>query len=107
MVFTPIRGAPFDPDDAKRVLDAQLAAKAVRAKSTVHPSSAGRRLAWRAVVRMRDRNTVSTEWHLAACSASADADAHCPEGRGLISTTGDPEGHCLIGGQCPRCDAPL
>jgi hypothetical protein len=29
---------------------------------------------------------------------------HCPEGRRLLSTGDDPDGHCLLDGVCPRCD---
>ena len=44
-------------------------------------------------------------WHLASCTDSELPEAHCPEGRRLIATGDDPDGHCLLDGVCPRCDA--
>lgn len=45
-----------------------------------------------------------TEWHLVGCSDPTLGDAHCPEGRRLIETIGQPEGHCLVKDRCPVCD---
>src|SRR5205823_12949455 len=66
------------------------------------PSEEGR-LIWRAVVRVLDRDTVQTTWHLASCSAPVEPAAHCPEGQRLLETIRDPDGHCLIGSSCGRC----
>ncbi len=105
MVFTPGGGGQPEPPSRDEVLDAQLAAKAVRQRNIVHPAAgANRRVEWRAIVRTLDRNTVFTEWHLAACSEPSNADGHCPEGRRLIATEGEPAGHCLVEGRCLLCD---
>jgi hypothetical protein len=40
-----------------------------------------------------------------ACTSPADEAAHCPDGRHLIHTVGEPEGHCAVGGRCGRCNA--
>ena len=69
------------------------------------------RLRWRVVVRTEGhldpaRATRPLAWHLAGC-AEPPAEVHCPEGRRLLTSGGDPEGHCLVDGACPRCiDAP-
>jgi hypothetical protein len=68
------------------------------------PSGGGERLPWRAVVHVSDRDAVHTTWHIAGCAAPVQADAHCPEGQKLIETLGDPDGHCLLDGQCARCE---
>ena len=62
-----------------------------------------KRLLWRAVIHSVDRETVQTTWHLAACQAPFQPAAHCPDGQRLLETIGDPDGHCLIDGQCGRC----
>lgn len=103
MVFSPSGGAASGPS-AEEVLDAQLEAKLARARTAVHPPTNGsRRLAWRAIVHTRDRNTVITEWHLAGCSAPGSAAMHCPEGRRLLLDAGEPAGHCLVDGRCGLC----
>jgi hypothetical protein len=66
------------------------------------------RLRWRVVVRTEghldpSRATRPLAWHLIGCPAPAQADAHCLEGRRLLLAGGDPEGHCLLEGTCPRC----
>src|SRR5919201_527605 len=66
------------------------------------------RLRWRVVVRTDghldpSRATPSLAWHLIGCSEPARAEAHCPEGRRLLTAGGDPEGHCLVDGVCARC----
>jgi hypothetical protein len=71
------------------------------------PALAGR-LRWRVVVRTEghldpSRATRPLAWHLVGCPAEAQVDAHCAEGRRLLLAGGDPEGHCLIEGTCPRC----
>ncbi len=81
-------------------------------KAKAEPAAAAEtpRVYWRAVVRTggqvgatRERDRV--EWHLAACTAPADAANHCNEGRHLIETIGHPDGHCLINGVCGLCGA--
>jgi len=42
-------------------------------------------------------------WHLVACADPTRLDAHCPVGLELLSSGVDPEGHCLVDGECPRC----
>ena len=73
------------------------------------PTISGR-LRWRVVVRTEghldpSRATRPLAWHLVGCPDPARADAHCVEGCRLLSAGGDPEGHCLIDGACPRCAA--
>jgi hypothetical protein len=105
MVFAPRGGPPFKPS-ADEVLEAELAAKLARERAPIHPPAAGaRRLAWRAVVHTRDRENARTEWHLAACSSPASPLAHCPEGRRLLTSDGDPAGHCLVDAACGLCGA--
>jgi hypothetical protein len=58
---------------------------------------------WRVVVHALDNGTVQTSWHLAECSAPHDPAAHCAHGRQGLESLGDPDGHCLIDGTCPRC----
>jgi len=72
------------------------------------PSTAPR-LRWRVVIHAGEkidpsRGQQSLAWHLAECGDPPSAEAHCDIGRRLIATDGNPDGHCLIGGVCPRCD---
>jgi len=78
-----------------------------RRGGVVHAPELGKqRLVWRAIVHVRDRDSVQhTEWHLATCSNVTDEAAHCPEGRRLMSTVGEPDGHCMVGRRCGRCKA--
>ena len=64
-----------------------------RRGSVVHaPDQSERHLLWRAIVHARDCDPVGqTEWHLAACSRPGDEAVHCPEGRRLMRTTGEPD----------------
>jgi hypothetical protein len=71
------------------------------------PPVAGR-LHWRVVVRTEghldpSRATRPLAWHLVGCPAPGEAEAHCAEGRRLLVAGGDPEGHCLLDGECRRC----
>jgi hypothetical protein len=74
-------------------------------------ASSGTRLRWRVVVRTEGRLDPSRPsrplaWHLATCSDPMVADAHCGEGRRLLAVgASDPEGHCLLDGECPKCTA--
>ena len=66
------------------------------------------RLRWRVVVRTEGhfdpaRATRPLAWHLVDCAEPPRADAHCLEGRRRLASGGDPEGHCLVDGACPRC----
>ena len=68
----------------------------------------GGRLRWRVVVRTNghldpSRATPPLAWHLVGCSDPAGTEAHCLEGRRLLTAGGDPEGHCLVQGVCARC----
>jgi hypothetical protein len=68
-----------------------------------------RRFRWRAVIRAGQpidttRGTLPVAWHLADCSAPASAEAHCEVGKHLIAVDGNPDGHCLVGDVCPRCE---
>jgi hypothetical protein len=66
------------------------------------------RVLWRAIVRTggtypasRERDRV--EWHLAQCLEPHAEGNHCNEGRHLIETGGQPDGHCMVDGRCGRC----
>ena len=72
---------------------APLAAQRLRWRVTVHPAAATN----------ADRTAGRMAWHLAACRG--EADAHCPTGRAALAAGGDPDGHCLVAGACPRCAA--
>ena len=70
------------------------------------------RLRWRVVVRTGGKGKIDPSrpsrplaWHLASCTENELPAAHCPEGRRLIATGDDPDGHCLLDGVCPRCDS--
>ncbi|MBV9359464.1 MAG: hypothetical protein JO023_28465 [Chloroflexi bacterium] len=68
------------------------------------------RFRWRAIVRVGQRFDAarghqSLAWHLADCADPAQLEAHCQLGRHLIATDGNPDGHCLVDGVCPRCPA--
>jgi hypothetical protein len=67
------------------------------------------RLRWRVVIHAGEKIDASRgqqplAWHLAECANPASPEAHCDIGRRLIATDGNPDGHCLIGGTCPRCE---
>jgi hypothetical protein len=67
------------------------------------------RLRWRVVIHAGEKLDASRgqqplAWHLAECADPPSAEAHCDIGRRLIATDGNPDGHCLIGGVCPRCE---
>jgi hypothetical protein len=97
MVFAPTRSDSFDAHE-QAVAPRRPEHVAVR-ESSGHDG----RLSWRAVVHVIDRDTVQTAWHVVACSAALDGAAHCAEGQRLLQTDGDPDGHCLIDGECARC----
>jgi len=66
------------------------------------------RLRWRAVIHPGQkldpaRGLQPVAWHLADCDDPARSEAHCDVGRHLLATDGNPDGHCLVGGACPRC----
>lgn len=66
------------------------------------------RLRWRAVVHPGQkldpaRGLPPVAWHLADCDDPTRSEAHCDVGRHLLATDGNPDGHCLVGGTCPRC----
>jgi hypothetical protein len=70
------------------------------------------RLRWRVVVRTGEKGKIDPSkpsrplaWHLATCANTELPEAHCPEGRRLIEIGDDPDGHCLLDGVCPRCEA--
>jgi hypothetical protein len=68
----------------------------------------GERLHWRALVRTSGaletaRAAHGLSWHLVECADPAQPEAHCPVGVDMLSTGGDPDGHCLVNGACPRC----
>jgi hypothetical protein len=76
----------------------------------VKSASGAARLRWRVVVSTKgldpSRPSRPLAWHLSTCSDSIGFDAHCTEGRRLLTVgAGDPEGHCLLDGACPRCAA--
>jgi hypothetical protein len=66
------------------------------------------RLRWRAVIHPGQkldpaRGLQPVAWHLADCDDPARAEAHCDVGRHLLASDGNPDGHCRVGGVCPRC----
>jgi hypothetical protein len=68
----------------------------------------GERLHWRAHVRTTgalesSRASHALSWHLVECAHPTQLDAHCPVGVHLLSTGADPDGHCLVDAECPRC----
>jgi hypothetical protein len=70
------------------------------------------RLLWRVVVRTGGQGKMDPSrpsrplaWHMASCTGSEDPEAHCPEGRRLLTNGDDPDGHCLLNGVCQRCEA--
>jgi hypothetical protein len=70
------------------------------------------RLLWRVVVRTGgsgkmdpSRPSRPLAWHMATCTDSELPEAHCPEGRRLLASGDDPDGHCLLNGICPRDEA--
>src|SRR5688572_23927232 len=74
-------------------------------------SSGAGRLRWRVVVRTEgkldpSRSSRPLAWHLVTCADLDLADAHCAQGQVLLTASGDPEGHCLLEGVCPRCAEP-
>ncbi len=69
------------------------------------------RLRWRAIVRVgpkldASRGQQPLAWHLVGCVEPRRPDSHCDVGRLLIETDGNPDGHCLADGACPRCPGP-
>ena len=86
---------------------AEPAAKTPEIKLPLPP-----RVHWRVVVRTGGQGKMDPSrpsrplaWHLASCTASESPEAHCAEGCRLIATGDDPDGHCLLDGVCPRCEA--
>ena len=76
----------------------------------VQPRAAGPRLRWRAVIHAGQkfdpaRGQQPVAWHLADCDDPARLEAHCKIGRHLITSDGNPDGHCRVAGACPRCVA--
>ena len=70
------------------------------------------RLYWRVVVRTGDKGKMDPSrpsrplaWHLVSCTENELPEAHCANGRRLLTTGDDPDGHCLLDGVCPRCDS--
>jgi hypothetical protein len=72
------------------------------------PEATRQRLRWRAVIHPGQkldpaRGQQPVAWHLADCDDPTRAESHCDIGRHLIATDGNPDGHCRVGGACPRC----
>ena len=81
-------------------------------KSSVPTQAQGSRprLRWRAIIHPGQkldpaRGVQPVAWHLADCDDPAQAEAHCDVGRHLLASDGNPDGHCRVGGVCPRCPA--
>jgi hypothetical protein len=75
------------------------------------PTPTAPRLRWRVVIHAGEkvdtsRGQQSLAWHLADCTNPSSPEAHCDLGQRLIATDGNPDGHCLINGACPRCNQP-
>jgi len=104
MTTTSIASDPERPADQPPVEPAAVAVGVV--KPAPEP-----RLRWRVVVRTGEKGKIDPSrpsrplaWHLATCTDAESPEAHCPEGRRLIAIGDDPDGHCLLDGECPRCD---
>lgn len=74
----------------------------------VKNTAAAARLRWRVILRTEgkldpSRPSRPLAWHLVTCRDPQPTEAHCTEGRRLVTTVGDPEGHCLLDGLCLRC----
>jgi hypothetical protein len=73
---------------------------------TNSPSQAPR-LRWRVVVGTKgldpSRPSRPLAWHMTECQSPLLAEAHCPRGRELLAEGADPDGHCWIAENCPRC----
>lgn len=68
----------------------------------------GERLHWRAIVRTKgalqsSRTSDSLMWHLVECADPTQLVSHCPVGVQLLNSGADPDGHCLVDAECPRC----
>jgi hypothetical protein len=81
-----------------------------RADEVLHvPAAApGPRFRWRAVIHAGQkldpaRGLQPVAWHLADCDNPTQIESHCEIGQALIATDGNPDGHCYVGGVCPRC----
>jgi hypothetical protein len=65
------------------------------------------RLRWRVVVGTKgldpSRPSRPLAWHMTECQSPLLAEAHCPRGRELLAEGADPDGHCWIAENCPRC----
>jgi hypothetical protein len=69
---------------------------------------APRQFRWRAIIHAGAKldptsRQPSVAWHLAECDEPGRPERHCPIGQHLISLDGNPDGHCQVGGACPRC----
>ncbi len=94
--------SPTVASDAERPTDAA-------ADAAVTPPPLPPRLRWRVVVRTGEKGKIDPSkpsrplaWHLVTCADNELPAAHCPEGRRLIDSDDDPDGHCLLDGECPR-----
>ncbi len=71
--------------------------------------TAPRRFRWRAVIHSVGKkldpsgNQPTVAWHLADCDNPANVEEHCDIGRHLMALDSNPDGHCFVGGTCPRC----
>jgi hypothetical protein len=77
-------------------------------KAVLIASPTAARLHWRAVVHAGERLDASRgqqplAWHLVECAKPAAVESHCEAGQRLMESDGNPDGHCLVDGECPRC----
>jgi hypothetical protein len=81
-------------------------------------SRSGASLHWRVIVGTAgvgdpSRTSRPLAWHLTECADPSGGSSHCAQGQQMLNAGGDPDGHCLIDGECPRCamassaDAPV
>ena len=91
-------------DDAESHGPRRPAPSAARAQVQT-PSS--ERLRWRAIVHASHKLDTSggprLAWHLASCAEPGALESHCEVGRLLMAGDGNPDGHCMVEGVCPRC----
>jgi hypothetical protein len=77
-------------------------------KAVVIAASGGARLHWRVVVSAGERLDASRgqqplAWHLVECGNPRAVESHCEAGQRLMQADGNPDGHCLVADECPRC----
>jgi hypothetical protein len=97
MVFVPTKDTPTEPHEP-----AAVPKRVDHVAPPEHPDASAR-LPWRAIVHPAGDQSIRTTWHMAGCGDPSAPAAHCETGQSLMTSAGDPDGHCLINGNCLRC----